>query len=201
MTETATQPIVVEMDGRHRRRAANRDAVIQAVIELFEEGTAAPTVAEVADRAGISQRSVFRYFDDVDALMRAAIDEKFKEATPIGMLPAILPSTVVERVELLVDTRAELFEFLGATARMVRARQFDTPLIAETLARGRELLRRQVRFLFSAELDGEPDGVLAALDLLLSFESWDLLREDQGLDVAAARGVLTTGAVRLLGAG
>ena len=127
--------------------------------------------------------------------------KKFKEATPIGMLPAILPSTVVERVELLVDTRAELFEFLGATARMVRARQFDAPLIAETLARGRELLRRQVRFLFSAELDGEPDGVLAALDLLLSFESWDLLREDQGLDVAAARGVLTTGAVRLLGAG
>ena len=43
--------------------------------------------------------------------------------------------------------------------------------------------------------------MLAALDLLLSFESWDLLREDQGLDVAAARGVLTTGAVRLLGAG
>lgn len=201
MTETAAQPTIVEMDGRHRRRAANREAVIHAVIELFEEGTAGPTVAEVAERAGISQRSVFRYFDDVDELMRAAIDEKFKEATPIGMLPAILPTSVADRVTLLVDTRARLFEFLGVAARMVRARQFETPLIASTLARGRELLRRQVAFLFDAELAVEPPGVLASLDLLLSFESWDLLREDQGLDVTAARQVLATGAARLLGVG
>lgn len=199
MADAAVNPTIIEMDGRHRRRAANRDAVISAVIELFDEGASSPTVAEVAERAGISQRSVFRYFDDVDALLRAAIEEKFKEATPMGMLPAILPPTLAERVVLLVETRGALFEVLGATARMVRARQFDVPIIAETLSRGRHLLHRQIEILFADELAGEPAGILLSLDLLLSFESWDLLRSDRGLSGSAAQAALVEGATKLLG--
>src|SRR5688500_3891186 len=63
-----------EVDGRRLRRQQNREAVIDALIELFEEGSYTPSSAEVAERAGISPRSLFRYFDDVDDLNRAAVD-------------------------------------------------------------------------------------------------------------------------------
>ena len=51
-------------DGRRRRREVNRQRVVTALLDLFSEGHVWPTVANVAVRAGVSERSIFRYFDD-----------------------------------------------------------------------------------------------------------------------------------------
>ena len=40
--------------------------------------------------------------------------------------------------------------------------------------------------------------MVEAIDLLLSFESWNRLREDQGLDIAAAKNVLKQAVAPLL---
>ena len=50
-------------DGRLARRDRNRIAVLDAAIELFAEGVLDPTPDDVATRAGISARSVYRYFE------------------------------------------------------------------------------------------------------------------------------------------
>ena len=70
-------------DGRRLRRERNRDAVVQAVLELVREGELAPGVEAVAARAGLSARSVFRYFDDLDDLCRAAIARQLALVGPI----------------------------------------------------------------------------------------------------------------------
>ena len=59
-------------DGRRLRREANRQAVIDALVSLYADGHYLPSAAEVAERSGLSPRSVFRYFDDTDDLTRAA---------------------------------------------------------------------------------------------------------------------------------
>ena len=59
------------VDGRTARRDRNRDAVLDAVIELFTEGHVGLVAADVAERSGVSLRSVYRYFDDLEALARA----------------------------------------------------------------------------------------------------------------------------------
>ena len=52
-----------EVDGRRERRAGNRQAALDALVELFGDDRFQPSTAEIAERAGISARSLFRYFD------------------------------------------------------------------------------------------------------------------------------------------
>ena len=68
---TADEPT---SDGRTARRDRNRDAVLDAVLDLFGEDSLAPAPAEVAERSGVSLRSVYRYYEDRDALYRDVAD-------------------------------------------------------------------------------------------------------------------------------
>src|SRR3954470_12345428 len=96
MTDTA-----VELDGRRLRREQNREAVIDALVGLWEEGVYQPSASQIADGAGLSPRSLFRYFDDVDDLNRAAIERQLAGARPlldVGVGPDAPTATKVERV-------------------------------------------------------------------------------------------------------
>jgi hypothetical protein len=53
------RPITTKIDGRTERRDRNRTAVLDALLDLVEEGNLAPTVPEISERCGISHRSVF----------------------------------------------------------------------------------------------------------------------------------------------
>lgn len=54
-------------DGR-AARAAHADAVVDALIDLIDEGALRPAARLVAERAGVSLRSVYVHFDDLDDL-------------------------------------------------------------------------------------------------------------------------------------
>ena len=77
------------VDGRTARRDRNRLAVLDAVLELFEEGNMNPGVHEVADRSGVSLRSVYRYFEDLDELITAAIDRHLERTRPLFVIERI----------------------------------------------------------------------------------------------------------------
>ena len=57
-------------DGRRLRRDRNRTAVVDALLDLYGESNLRPSTAEIAERAGLSHRSLFRYFDDFEDLCR-----------------------------------------------------------------------------------------------------------------------------------
>ena len=59
---------------RERQRAVTRDAIRDAAIEVASEtGFAAMTMDKVAERAGVSPSTVYRYFADRDDLLNAII--------------------------------------------------------------------------------------------------------------------------------
>ena len=197
---SADEAQVLPLDGRHRRRVENADGAVRAMLELFEETGGLPTVAEVAERAGISPRSVFRYFDDVDALTRAAIDARFREAAAYAVLPS-LPTDLAGRIELLSASRANLYAFVGSTARLVRARHQDNPIVAEMVGRSRSLLRLQLSEVFGPELTAlgaRAEVTLDLLDVLFSLESWTLFIDHQHHSVETARAALAFAASALL---
>jgi hypothetical protein len=76
------------------------------------------------------------------------------------------------------------------------------PVVTAQLAQGRAYLRRQLRELFAAELTalGPDRGAVAltAADVLCSYESYDLLRNDQRHSRARAVAVLTEALAALL---
>ena len=181
-----------EVDGRRLRREQNRQAVLEALVALLDDGVYQPTTNEIAERAGISPRSLFRYFDDVDDLSRAAIERHMERVGPLFNLdvPPDLPTA--EKIAQVVEQRARLFDAIAPTARTARVTAHRNPVIKTQLGRIRTHLRNELRRVFGRE------DALPALDVLLSFESYELLRYDQGLPRAKAIAVLTASAEALL---
>ena len=184
----------VASDGRTARRDRNREAVLDAVLDLFADGSMAPVPAEVAERSGVSLRSVYRYFDDMDALVRAAIARNLARMGPFFDLdePGIGP--LAARVERTVAARLRLHDGIAPMARAAGSRAPQNPIIDERLRETRLLLRRQVEEMFAPELatlDAEArHDVVAAVDVLLELDSLDHLRRHRQMSVAEAHRVL-----------
>jgi AcrR family transcriptional regulator len=172
-------------DGRRVRREQNREAVLDAMVGLFQEGSYQPTTDEIAQRAGLSARSLFRYFTDTEDLSRAVIDRELRTSQPLLELRIDDESPLDERIRALVAARVRLFEAIAPTARAARLAALRNPTIARQLRERRAFLRRQVQEV----LDPEP-ALRPALDALCSFETYELLRHDQGLSKSKAADAL-----------
>jgi AcrR family transcriptional regulator len=194
MTELITVP-----DGRRLRRDQNRDAVIDALLALFREGRYQPGTAEIAARAGLSPRSLFRYFDDVDDLHQAAASRQRLLARPLIELGIDPDQEIADKIRAVVRARARLFEQIGPAGRALRACAHRHDPLAAELARNRAFLRSQLATVFAPELAAGAAAVLPALDVLCSFESYELLRHDQGLSRVRAEAALTDAIGTLLG--
>lgn len=187
-----------ELDGRRLRREQNRGAVLDALVELFGEGSYHPSVGQIAERAGLSPRSLFRYFDDVDDLSRAAIESQLAAARPLLRLGVGPDAPTTTKIRGLVDARTQLFETSGPAARAARSCAPRNLVVAAQLRQSRAYLRRQVERLFARELDRSGAELLPATDALCSFETYELLRVDQRLSQARAKSALVTALQALL---
>lgn len=187
-------------DGRTARRDRNREAVLDAVLDLFADGAIAPAPAEVAERSGVSLRSVYRYFDDMDALVRAAIARNLARMGLLFELPEPGAGPLADRVERTVAARVRLYDGIGPMARAALARAPQNPIIAERLSETRLYLRRQVEEMFAPELAAlDADAaheIVAAVDVLLELDSVDHLRRHRRMAAPEVQRVL----VRAIGA-
>src|ERR1700722_4737293 len=138
---------VTVVDGRTRRGERNREAIIDALIACYDDGILRPSVQEVAERAGVSARSVHNHFVDVEAL-RAEVAQRQWERFSGYAVPIDETAPVRERVTLLVDQRCEVFEGVSPVRRAALLSLPDSPTIAANLAHLDRTLRRQVERAF-----------------------------------------------------
>ncbi|HEY8545148.1 MAG TPA: TetR/AcrR family transcriptional regulator [Acidimicrobiales bacterium] len=186
-------------DGRHRRRARNRDAVVEAILGLLDEGVARPTAQDIAARAGVSMRSIFRLFDDMEALHRAAIERQTARIEALLVEPPT-DGPLADRIAAVTDNRAEVFEAISPARRLANRLAPTSPAIAGELARFGRYLRRQLATTFAPEL-GRPGAdalLLDALDAATSWDAWERLRVNQGLGPDDARRTVTLTVTALL---
>jgi AcrR family transcriptional regulator len=180
-----------DIDGRHRRAERSRAAVVDALLSLYDDGVVRPGVADIAARAGVSPRSVFRHFADLEGLAQAAIDRQWERVHVLYDAPA--PGGDLDaRVAALVEQRLRLHDAIIGVARAAAVLSSSSPVVASTLRARRRLLRDQVLALFAPELRarrGEARRQLAAaLEATASLENVDYLRTHARLspDRAAA---------------
>lgn len=187
-------------DGRTARSARTRTAVVTAVLELVRAGNVRPTAKEIAARAGISLRSVYVHFDDLDDLFAAAGARQAEEvAHLLYSVDAGLP--LDERIEAVVRQRAAIWEVLAPVRRAAMLWSSSSSTLQAGSVR---MTRRAVRDLarvFGPELDrwGERrEDVLEALHVATSAGAWEVLRHERGLTVDAAAAVVVTTLTNLL---
>jgi AcrR family transcriptional regulator len=193
------------IDGRSLRRLRNEEAAVDAILDLLTEGVVQPTAQEVADRSGVSMRSIFRLFQDMEALNAAAVE---RQLARVGPLLAEIPTTgsLAERIAALADDRARFFEAVAPVRRLAVRRAAHSPALESGLARANRHFRGQVAEVFAAELaaagapgaPGPEHDLLDALDAAASWEAWDRLRRAQSLSVGAARRVVARTLAALL---
>jgi AcrR family transcriptional regulator len=172
--ETAAGTDDDRVDGRTLRRTRNRTAVITSLLSIIREGDLHPGASEIADRAGVSHRSIFRYFDDLDDLVRTSINHAFVEAGPLAEVPDIGVGPLDERIEKFVAARVALFELVDGAMQLARTRAPTIPAIDEDIMEVAQVFRDQIATHFAAELDGlDPNERLLLVDGLLVATSYD----------------------------
>lgn len=182
-------------DGRNLRSERSRVAVVEAFLDLLQAGVASPTAAQVAEASGVSMRSIFRLFEEIEQVHAAAIDTQTRRVA--HLLVEIDPGLPLDqRIDEFVTTRAHLFETVTPVRRTaVRLAPTSEP-IAKTLAASHAYLRSQVLAVFEPEAPA--DEILAAIDSLSSWEAWERLRVVSGLTIDDSKHVLMTGLRALL---
>lgn len=199
-SETVTSAI----DGRRAWRDRNLNAVVDALLDLFAEGNLRPGADEIAERSGVSRRSVFRYFDDLDALDRVAIDRQLARVGHLAELGEIGEGPLAKRIHRIIEQRVTLYEAVLPVARVSRLRAPFEPVLAAELARTRRLFRRQIERHFGTELramtKSARTSALGVADVLCSFEAYELLRLGQRQTQQQVRDALRVGLTRLFAA-
>lgn len=198
-------PQEAAVDGRTARRERNRDAVLDAAHELFVEGQLLPGVEDVAARAGVSLRSVYRYFPDGRQLRLAALARRIAVAEPQFILADVGEGPLDDRVDRFVAHRLNVYDVSAPTIRAAFAMASTVPEIGVQVQRRKHQLTEQARAHFAPELDQMPPEraatVLVCVELLTQFESMEVLRLERGLSRERAHAILAAGVrTQLLGA-
>ena len=191
----------VRVDGRTARAQRTRAAIVDAHLGLLASGDLKPTGERIADAAGVSLRTLWTSFKDMETLFSAAgqrlIERQLDVFEPID---SALP--LPDRVDAFCRQRARMLEILAPAARAaVLYEPFSAALRRNrTIELGR--VRDELVQLFGVELAGAGDGgeeLLRALHVTSTFASWNVLRDNLGLSVDAARGVMRRTVGALLG--
>jgi TetR/AcrR family transcriptional regulator, regulator of autoinduction and epiphytic fitness len=172
-------------DGRRERGRRTRDQVISALITLIEEGDLRPTAQHVANRAGVSLRTVYHHFSDISALrveaLAAAWDRHASALDPVD--PA---RPLEERVRHVVKELRRLFE---AVAPFCRAESLVTDATANELGYSRAAVRQFIAGAFERELSSAGIAapvLLDAVDTALCWQNWEYMRSDLGRSASKA---------------
>ena len=178
------------IDGRRARRHRSRDLAVDALLDLLNEGVVRPTAQQVAERSGVSLRSIFRIFDDVESLNAAACA---RQVTRVRHLFVDVPAegTLDARISQVITINGRLYESIAPVRRAALRAAPESAAVQETLARARGWVRGEVERVFADELGQGSRDAVAAVELALSFEAWDHLRSAQGLSPARTAATVT----------
>ncbi|MEU6220278.1 TetR/AcrR family transcriptional regulator [Streptomyces sp. NPDC047022] len=166
-------------DGRVERGRQTRARIIDAVLELAEEGEAAPTVAKIAARVGISARLVHHHFGSIEDIIDKAIDHRLQEL--IRRQPR-LPThgPVQHRIAALVAARADALEWITPLRLTTVRLEQQSAKLRRCRDTALAIAGTQLETVFETELSAQPEErrrlLLAALGTATSWEAWHHLR-------------------------
>ena len=184
-------------DGRVRRGDRNRERILDALHELVKRGVLHPTAEQVARRARVGERSVYRHFRDMERLHADLGARMEREVGALFTPPARSEAALADRLRLLIGQRRRLFEYLAPFRRSASRFRLRSPFIERGHARMAQVLRAQLEIALPEVADMEADRV-EAIDTLTSFETWDRLRQQRKLGPARSARIVEGAVLALL---
>jgi AcrR family transcriptional regulator len=183
-----------EQTKRAEQQLETRRRIVSAASELHRtEGPARTTMSAIADRAGVQRNTLYRHFPDERSIL-SACSAHFLTEHP---MPA--PDEWVAIADPAVRLRqglGELYAYWAGTEQMtahvVRDAEVN-PLVDEALTRtaGPPLAAIRSVLLGAWPAKRQTPELAAALDLALSFRTWQSLVRGSSLSPSAAADLVT----------
>ena len=180
--------ITTTTDGRKLRSEDSKRRIVSAMLELVREGKIAPTAEDVAKRAQVGIRTVFRRFRDMESLyaeMAGAIDDR------IASISDGFAKQGDWRANLnhMVERRLQVYEIVMPYRVAAEALKFQSTILLTQHMKFVREERQRLLALIPEKLLG--DAVLTeGLEAALSFDMWNQLRNDQRLNADEAGDVV-----------
>ena len=189
-------------DGRTARSQRTRESVVEALLDLLNDGNPRPTAREIAQQAGVSLRSVYVHFDDLEDLFLAAAGRHLERILPLlEEVPAGGP--LPNRLTAFTDRQARLLEAIGPVQLAANLQEPFSPTIAGLRVHVRVRTHAELERVFGAELDRRTEPcrrhLLVALELASSSNAWHLSRNLERFDEDEARTAMRETLAALLG--
>jgi TetR/AcrR family transcriptional regulator, regulator of autoinduction and epiphytic fitness len=190
-----------KIDGRTARARRTREAIVDAALALLDAGNLRPSAEDVAERAGVSPRSIFQHFGDREALNRAVA---MRQTERVSRLVEHLPDTgpFDARLDAFVDQRARVLEFITPVRRSALLNEPFSTHSRDGIQAFRAFKRAEAERVFAIELHACPaaerDELRSALGAATDWSTWEALRSHQELSVDDARAVMRRTIVALL---
>lgn len=175
-------------DGRRERSRSSRTKIVGAMLELVSKGDYSPSAARVAEFAGVGLRSVFRHFEDMDTLFR-----EMSEAIEARFLPIITQppkgETWQDKLFDIADRRAQVFELMIPYRLSAEFKRLQSPYLMRNHRRTLQIEGETIDALLPEAIADDIHGT-QAIKVILSFQTWRLLRHDLQMPVQQARAVV-----------
>ena len=176
MTDTAVSP-----DGRVARRQRNRARVVDAYVDLMRVGVMYPTAVDLAERADVTPRTVYRYMQEDSTLKTDVAHRIVSMFRPHHAMADPDHSSLSDRIAVYVTHRLDIFDRTAPIMRVARTHLADDPVLSEATQRARSIVREQLGEIFAPELamrhEHERRADVIMMHTLLLFDSLEYLHE------------------------
>jgi AcrR family transcriptional regulator len=194
MNSSAGEQNAISLDGRRQRSEDSRRRIVQALLELVQEGVLEPSAETVAERAQVGLRSVFRHFKDMESLRQEVSNIIESRIAAVAVAP-LAGDTWQERLDQLIERRADVFEQVMPYRRSGNVQRHRSTVVEDNNARLNQILRAILANILPDSLSRTE---VEALDLVMCIDSWIRLRHDQKLTPDEAKAVMRLVVARLI---
>lgn len=118
-----------ETTGHEKRRLRKKAQIVEAAIELFRKhGFSRVNVTEIAERAGVSQVTVYKYFESKQGLIRVCIRDYFEREVAFYDKLITAPMPFSDRIKTIIRRKLSTIH------------DFNGELVAELIRHGQEYI-------------------------------------------------------------
>ena len=195
-------------DGRRERSVSTRRRILDAARGLTLSGHFDPTAKAIADQAGITTRTLFRHFPDMETLHREIVLDAQSYAQTVMDEP--FPSELQENLQedlhatdqgpvllqTVIERRVRIYEYLLPLHVSSVYQRYRSSTTEQAIRRNIRRRRRRLKEILPCAMASDT-LLFESLDGILSIEFWISLRQDQKLSVARAKQVLRYAVARM----
>ncbi len=185
-----------QSDGRSDRGVRTHEKIVLALFELIHQGNLQPRGEEIAERAGVAVRTLFRHFDDMEGLFETAqafMSEQFE----VDLVMPAFEGTLEERALAYAQAQGTIYEEARNYLLFYISRA-KTEEEANALRSAHTQSQRLRLWSALPEVAAAEPAVRHSVEAFFSFQMWDQLRFEQVLPIEMCHSVIASSTVTLL---